>query len=439
MYRLTMDPAVFATLRDYTEFKPASAYRGKGGFDHRITREGIGVPMVAINRGNFLPGIMVPGKEDDFKRREGYTSPRTLILIFGKPAAPGQPRDVRVTIVDPRKVPIETVGKRVLPVAADFTAPLIAAYPGFGSRFTALVDAIYPDSLLPKSDIYALEVYDPGRIPVLLVHGLFSTPDMWKNLINELNATPGIGGRYQFYTFTYPTGLAPSYTARILREKLARATARRPLDNGYVLIGHSMGGLLSRMQITDSGRVLWDTSFGAKAEAAYRSSSPADPMRKDLCFSADPHARRAIFICVPHRGSPMADKSLVQWLGRLAKAPLDITETLATSPLRVLGVLPDRLPGSAQGLSPKSPVLLGLDRLPMKAPVHSIIGDRGKPGLLAASSDGIVPYWSSHLDAAASEKIIPTGHGGFDHPLAIGEIGRILGEHARKARATGKK
>lgn len=431
MYRLTFDPAGFPTLRDYKEFKPSTDFRGNAGFDHRIIRDGIGVPVVAINRGSYLPGIMVPGKEDEFKRREGYTSPRTVVLTFGKPAAAGQPRDVRVSIVDPRKIAIEQVGKRALPVAADFTAPLIAAYPGFGSHFAALIDAIYPDALLPKSDIYALEVYDPERIPVLLVHGLFSTPDMWKNVINELNAAPGIGANYQFYTFTYPTGLAPSFTARILRDKLSKANPVRPLDRDYVLIGHSMGGILSRLQMVDSGRVLWNENFGDKADEAYRHSSPADPLRRELCFSADRRAKRAIFICVPHQGSPWADTSIVQWLGKLVRTPFELTEMLATSPLRVIGVLPDRLPTSAQGLSPESPVLKGLAKLPVAAPVHSIIGNRGKNGPLPGSSDGIVPYSSSHLDWAASEKIIPTGHGGYDDPEAVAEIKRILDSHLR--------
>jgi hypothetical protein len=48
---------------------------------------------------------------------------------------------------------------------------------------------------------------------------------------------------------------------------------------------------------------------------------------------------------------------------------------------------------------------------------HSIIGDRGK-GDTPNSSDGVVPYWSSHLATAKSEKIVP-GLFGCDDILCI--------------------
>ncbi|NJM38630.1 MAG: alpha/beta hydrolase, partial [Akkermansiaceae bacterium] len=63
--------------------------------------------------------------------------------------------------------------------------------------------------------------------------------------------------------------------------------------------------------------------------------------------------------------------------------------------------------------------------IPIGVPHHSIIGDRGK-GDTPNSSDGVVAYWSSHLNSAASEKIVPAGHGAFDHPEAITELRRIL-------------
>jgi hypothetical protein len=69
-------------------------------------------------------------------------------------------------------------------------------------------------------------------------------------------------------------------------------------------------------------------------------------------------------------------------------------------------------------------------------PFHSLIGDRGKGGFLdhrkPTSSDGVVPYWSSHLQGARSEKIIPSGHWTQVHPLGMAEIRRILLEHLRR-------
>ena len=437
-YRLKIDPRTFEALVQYPEVKPASAFKGKEGFNRRHVREGLGLPLVGINRDAGLRFLLTQGAADQFKRREGYTAPRTALLIFDKPPSPGQPRDVRIAVVDPRKVKEERVGKRFLPVAADFTAPLMAAYPSFGSQLAAIKAAIYPDTLLASSAIYATEVYDPDRIPVLLVHGLFSTPDMWKNVINDLGAMPGIGDRFQFYTFTYPTGMSPILTADLLRDKLEKVRAARPLPHGYVLVGHSMGGILSRLQIVDSGNEFWRETFGKKADEVLREMPAGDPIRRAYFFDADPLAKRAIFICTPHRGSPMAERSIVRWFGRLARTPIELSQTIATSPLRALNLIPDRLPSSAEGLSPSSPVLQTMVKRPMEAPVHSIIGNRGKPGPLEDTSDGIVPYSSAHVPEALSEKIVPGDHGAFALEESITEVARILREHDRSLGKSGK-
>jgi hypothetical protein len=76
-------------------------------------------------------------------------------------------------------------------------------------------------------------------------------------------------------------------------------------------------------------------------------------------------------------------------------------------------------------------MLLALDKLPIEEPHNSIIGDRGR-GDTPKSSDGVVPYWSSHLDSAQSELIVPTDHGAMNHPKAVQEMRRILLEQLGK-------
>jgi hypothetical protein len=72
-----------------------------------------------------------------------------------------------------------------------------------------------------------------------------------------------------------------------------------------------------------------------------------------------------------------------------------------------------------------------MNKQSIHAPYHSIIGNRGKPGPLADSSDGVVPYWSSHLDRAQSEVIVPGPHGACELPETIAELDRILRLHLR--------
>ena len=58
-------------------------------------------------------------------------------------------------------------------------------------------------------------------------------------------------------------------------------------------------------------------------------------------------------------------------------------------------------------------------------PYHTIMGDRGK-GDAPNSSDGVVPYWNSHMDGAKSELIVPSAQPAHQNPQAIEEVRRIL-------------
>jgi hypothetical protein len=55
-----------------------------------------------------------------------------------------------------------------------------------------------------------------------------------------------------------------------------------------------------------------------------------------------------------------------------------------------------------------------------------LLGDVERLGDTPNSSDGVVPYWSSHLDSAQFEVIVPTDHGAMKSPKAVAEIHRIL-------------
>ena len=137
--------------------------------------------------------------------------------------------------------------------------------------------------------------------------------------------------------------------------------------------------------------------------------------------------KRVIFVATPHRGSGLATGGIGAIAIRLIRLPFhllsEIPETVADA-LKPKGQR-SVVPTSIQGLSPNSPLLHALDRLPIQAVHHSIIGDRGR-GDTPNSSDGVVPYWSSHLASARSEKIVPTGHEAMDNPKAVEEIRRIL-------------
>jgi len=309
-------------------------------------------------------------------------------------------------------------------LAADFGAPL-AYYPD--PKLLGFMAMIRPAKYEKRAGLYMLEPYDPNRIPVVLIHGLTSIPQMWIPTISAVESDPEIRGRYQFWVFDYPTGDPIVLSAHKLRESLAQVYRLYPKTKGLVLISHSMGGLLSQMQAVTSNRVLWDSVFRRDANRLYAKVPSENMLKKTLIFDANPRVQRIVFICVPHRGSDLA----TNWIGSIGTGLISLPGKLLTGVLAVVTAPLEKdlglkhFPTGINGLSPRSPVLRALDTLPIQVPYHTIVGDRGK-GDTPNSSDGVVAYWSSHLTGAQSELIVPGPHGSYALPQTVRELKRIL-------------
>jgi hypothetical protein len=377
--------------------------------------------------GGVLVGVYKPADPRKyFFSRVGLAVPVTAALDF-TPSAPagGRVRDATLALYDPTRRETVWVAGAQRPLAADFGAPL-ANYPEPG-LLLGFMAMIRPANYEERAGLYMLEPYDPDRIPVILIHGLTSIPQMWVPTISAIEFDPELRGRYQFWVFAYPTGDPIALSALKLRESLAQVYQLYPKTKDMVLISHSMGGLLSQMQAVTTKRVLWDRVFRGDADRLYAKLPPDNVVKRALIFDANPRVHRIVFICVPHRGSDLA----INWIGSFGIALISLpgkffsgAADVVTAPLqRDVGL--KHMPTGINGLSPRSPVLLGLDTLPSDAPYHSIVGDRGR-GDTPNSSDGVVAYWSSHLTAAQSELIVPGPHGSFALPQTVSELKRIL-------------
>ena len=389
------------------------------------TAAGVGAPLAPTWKRPTDP------KMQRFVGPRSYIEPITAVLDFTGPAKPGAVRTATLTGYDPTAISRVRVGSAEYPLAADFTAPIVDRTLDINEFRLALSGFFHPDAR--EAQLGLIEPYDRNRIPVILVHGLNSHPRMWRNVVNDLRADPALRGRYQFWTFYYPTGAPIAYSALRLRDELAALVQVIGPQRRMVLIGHSMGGLVSRMQVIAPGRAIWDAQLKSSAQSLYASEAADSLLRRSLLFSANPEIGREIYICVPHRGSGLADLSLAGWLGSLVKLPGKITSTLTALPA---SVLTGRQLNSVSGLSPANPLYGALEKVPIQVPHHSIIGDRGKGGNKdrrpPVSSDGVVPYWSSHLDSAQSEIIVPGPHGSYEKTETIAELKRILARHARQ-------
>src|SRR4029077_13338346 len=87
-------------------------------------------------------------------------------------------------------------------------------------RWTGL---FHPGEALGRANLMLLRPFEAGEIPVVMVHGLISSPLAWIPMLNELLRDPTIQQRYQFLLFMYPTGVPIPIAAAGLRESLTEA------------------------------------------------------------------------------------------------------------------------------------------------------------------------------------------------------------------------
>jgi pimeloyl-ACP methyl ester carboxylesterase len=415
-YHLRLEPASHAVWAPnyFTTFELEAQVKQKLIRKENI-QEGVGGALV---------GVRILDPPENFAPLKGITAPVTATLDF-------HATDATLALRRPTKQPTASVEGKVRPLAADFSAPIGYYQPPANLLFVSLMGALRAAHYEKHTGLYFLQPYDPDRIPLVFVHGLISTPFDWAQTINGLQADPEIRKHYQFWVFAYPTGNPVLYSALRLRQELAKVDKLYPNHKGYVLVGHSMGGLLSQAQVTTVTRADWEKTLGDVGMQLFATLKPADLVAKATTFKANPRIKRVVFICTPHRGSKMASGGIGSLAISLISLPADLTTTMKSEiPEETLRKINNgRLPNSVSNLKPNAPYLQVLNKESIQVPYNSIIGNRGRPGPLADSSDGVVPYWSSHLDGAQSECIVPGPHGSCQLPQTIAELDRILRLH----------
>ena len=416
-YHLRLEPASNAVWAPnyFTSFVPADAIKEKL-IRKENTHEGVGGALVGVRK------VDPPEK---FAPRRGITAPITATLDF-------HATNATLALRRPAKQLTATVEGKVRPLNANFSAP-ISYFPPPGSlMLVGLLGGFRATEYPAPTGLYFLQPYDPDRIPVVFVHGLFSTPWTWVKTINGLQADPEIRKHYQFWIFAYPTGNPILYSALRLREELAKADQLYPNHKPYVVVGHSMGGMLTHDQVVTVTEAMWDKSLGQVAKSIFKENSGNSLIVRATTFRANPRIKRVVFICTPHRGSDIASNGIGKIGISLITLPTRLTavimDSLTGADLAQLTGSSKRLPNSITGLKPTSPALPVINSVPISVPYHSIIGDRGKDHC-PACSDGVVAYWSSHLYGAQSELIVPGPHGSCELPQTIAELDRILRLH----------
>ena len=397
------------------------AIRGKY-VDVREIKNGLGAPLVAKRIGNQL---------HDYAPTPHFYYAATGIARF-------EGSRCVLSLEDPLEHETVCIGQHSFSLAADFTAPLAMMLVEMEQEKLGIPRLLRPAEFAATTRIARLEPYDPAKTVVLFVHGLGSSPATWFPLINHLCGDEEMRKKYQFWFYSYPSGYPYPYSAAILRRELDEAEKLYPLHHQMVVVGHSMGGCISRLLITDSQRRIWDQMFTVPPERMEVTPEHKHIITESSIFTHRPEIGRVIFISTPHRGSDLA----TNWLGKIFISLVKLPATLVSTGLdearykiHSAGAKHlDRFPDSVDTLAPNNDFVVALNTVPINStiPYHTIAGDRGH-GDSPHSSDGVVPYWSSHQNGAKSELIVPSNHGAHQTKEAIAEVDRILRLHLKKA------
>jgi len=330
-------------------------------------------------------------------------------------------------------------GGHTLPLRADITTTLAHALNDDSlwgldrAQFLSSVQKV-------KTGVYPIQPYVTGRVPVVFVHGTASSPIWWAEMWNTLLADPVLSVRCQFWNYVYNSGNPVPYSAALFREALTDSITRHdpegkdPALRQMVVIGHSQGGLLTKMAVTNTGDQLWQALTDKPFAEVKLNEEQRRLIQRSYFVEALPFVTRAVFISTPHRGSYRTSsfvRRIASWLVKLPSDVVHLKDTVKRIEKEVtFRIKVEGAPTSLDSMSTRNPVILTLADIPPAPGVtsHSIIAVKGDDPP-EEGNDGVVEYKSAHVGYVKSELVVRSGHSCQDKPVTIEEVRRILLEH----------
>lgn len=346
-----------------------------------------------------------------------------------------------IKIYDPYNTENITLAGKNYSLAANFSAPfgLWLAENNLGaSAYLTLIDS---DQSLITPHLYMLEPYNPDKKIIVLIHGLASSPEAWVAVTNDIMGDSSLRDHYQVWQIFYSTNM-PILESRfqifaLLKQAFNSLNNQDKAAQNAVLIGHSMGGIISRLLVSDADISREALPMMSSYQQARMRKHPVIGER--LKMEPITNFDRVIFLAAPHRGTNYADRWFTLTARKIIRLPTAFLTTLADKLTSEDADLKDfistlnnnALQNGPSDLSNKSEFMkLTADITPKQGLIfHSIMGNNTKSDNPEVITDGIVPFKSAHLDGAESEKIVKGGHSIQLKPETILELRNILHQH----------
>lgn len=407
-------------------------------------RDGLGVPLIARRAIS----------EHEFNQWKPYgpgeaVFAATAVLQPTGPAAGWRHEPVELTLVDPSQAEAMEIGGNSYPLAEDLTPALLARLAQTAVRTYELSGVVNPRLYADHAGVYAIDPYQPGKVPVVFVQGLWTGPMVWAPMFEALRRDVTLRTSCQFWFVLYPSGYPLPLAAQSLRRSLREVRQRfdphgvdAALDQ-MVIVGKSTGGQVVKMLVAPSGDSIWKSVFAQPLDQIQIKSELRAELADAFFFAPEPYVRRAIFVATGHRGSKLAKQpamrlgvELIRRNNPLRQVCLELEA--ANGSVVFQPFFRNRIPSSIDGMQANNPLIKGLDAQPVSSQVafHSIIACNRSGFLMPLKyySDGLVNYSSAHLDGAASECIVIANHMCEDEPEVIAEVKRILMLHVYACR-----
>ncbi|MCG8434145.1 MAG: alpha/beta fold hydrolase, partial [Gammaproteobacteria bacterium] len=355
------------------------------GLSRTYRRDGLGAPLIAIRENRGSEPI------EKFYPPEGIFFPATAVMHFidiEESDNGSKYVHVDLDLFNVFETDTVCINGAAVDLSADFSSPYALLGSRGQLRKLGRKGLINYKSAEEHRGIFLLEPYDPKKIPILMIHGLSSSPFAWRELTNEILGSPRLRKRYQIWHYMYPTGLPFLHSTRTLRLELNKLLAfLNTQDSGgaapkLVVIGHSMGGLLGKALVTNANDAIWDVVFSVPPEKLNGTEEEVRVITEVLKFKHQPYIDRLILLATPNRGSDVADS----FIGKIIKSILRLPETFKRPVFSIIEKNRENIklgmesmikrggPTSIDALSPKNPILHALAEIPPEVPFHTVVG-----------------------------------------------------------------